>query len=325
MRRRRFWVCVAERSEVVSATLPSRNVGPIHAKQTTHTPQQTPNQNQTTNPKQVGFSDPRVLSAEPIDVHDAELQQVLGGAKFFSVTFRLFKLPGRLEAQCEDYGQAATYKGTVPGQEDACERARLVVEGRGGAPSQGRRTHLSAAGGWAWRARARVVRVRAGAVRGGCVAESGGAGPRRDAAWVCTHKDSKPPRFVFANNTTIHNKTTHHKTQTDKLDADHVFAAGKTAAVCGNTASMLEESWLAPHFTVTGDRSAHKGQFLCAGVANCALSAATVAAMAAAGDSGGGCCGPKAGAAAAKPAAAKAAAGSGCCAPKPACGPRGCC
>ena len=47
---------------------------------------------------------------------------MLGGAKFFSVTFRLFKLPARLEPDCEDYGQAATYKGTVPGQETACER-----------------------------------------------------------------------------------------------------------------------------------------------------------------------------------------------------------
>ena len=37
---------------------------------------------------QVGFSDPRVLAAEPIEVHDAELEGVLGGAKFYSVTFR---------------------------------------------------------------------------------------------------------------------------------------------------------------------------------------------------------------------------------------------
>jgi hypothetical protein len=36
----------------------------------------------------VGFHDPRVLSVEPIDVHDEELLEVLGGAKFFSITFR---------------------------------------------------------------------------------------------------------------------------------------------------------------------------------------------------------------------------------------------
>lgn len=39
-------------------------------------------------PSQVGFTDPRVLSAEPIEVRDAELEGVLGGAKFFSATFR---------------------------------------------------------------------------------------------------------------------------------------------------------------------------------------------------------------------------------------------
>ncbi|KIY94416.1 arsenic (+3 oxidation state) methyltransferase [Monoraphidium neglectum] len=38
--------------------------------------------------RKVGFHDPRVLSVEPIDVHDAKLLEVLGGAKFFSITFR---------------------------------------------------------------------------------------------------------------------------------------------------------------------------------------------------------------------------------------------
>ena len=28
---------------------------------------------------------------------------------------RLFKLPGKLETPCEDYGQVATYMGTLPG------------------------------------------------------------------------------------------------------------------------------------------------------------------------------------------------------------------
>ncbi|GBF94952.1 arsenite methyltransferase [Raphidocelis subcapitata] len=165
--------------------------------------------------KQVGFSDPRVLAAEPIEVHDAELEGVLGGAKFYSVTFRLFKLPGLLEPQCEEYGQTATYKGTVPGSEDAYT-----------------------------------------------------------------------------------------------LDCDHTFKAGATARVCGNTAAMLEDSWLAPHFTVMGDRSTHQGQFDC-GPGNCVLSALSVASLAG-GGGGGSCCAPK-------PAAAAAAkGGDSCCAPKPA-------
>ena len=44
----------------------------------------------------------------------------LGQAKFFSATYRLFKLDG-LETACEDYGQAVIYKGTVPEQPDAFE------------------------------------------------------------------------------------------------------------------------------------------------------------------------------------------------------------
>jgi hypothetical protein len=31
------------------------------------------------------------------------------------VLHRLFKVPGRLEDLCEDYGQVAVYKGTLPG------------------------------------------------------------------------------------------------------------------------------------------------------------------------------------------------------------------
>jgi hypothetical protein len=37
---------------------------------------------------QVGFTDPRVLEASPIDVHDPQLRELLGDAAFYSVTFR---------------------------------------------------------------------------------------------------------------------------------------------------------------------------------------------------------------------------------------------
>jgi len=62
----------------------------------------------------VGFIDPRVLSSSPITVDDEELKELVGEAHFFSVTFRLFKL-GDLETLCEDYGQHATYHGTILG------------------------------------------------------------------------------------------------------------------------------------------------------------------------------------------------------------------
>jgi len=63
--------------------------------------------------KQAGFLDPRLVTSRPITVENAEMRAKLGPARFFSATYRLFKLDG-LEPACEDYGQAAIYKGTVP-------------------------------------------------------------------------------------------------------------------------------------------------------------------------------------------------------------------
>lgn len=62
-----------------------------------------------------GFDDPRMLSKEEIIIHDPALKDVVGRARFYSITYRLFKLPGMLETKCEDYGQFAVYKGTIPG------------------------------------------------------------------------------------------------------------------------------------------------------------------------------------------------------------------
>ena len=64
--------------------------------------------------RNVGFTDPRILSIDPVEVNDPELKEVVGNAKFYSITYRLFKLKV-LETECEDYGQVATYKGTIPG------------------------------------------------------------------------------------------------------------------------------------------------------------------------------------------------------------------
>jgi SAM-dependent methyltransferase len=64
-----------------------------------------------------GFLDPRTLARSEIRVTDAELARRVGAARFFSLTLRLFALPG-LEPRCEDYGQLATYRGGLPGCED---------------------------------------------------------------------------------------------------------------------------------------------------------------------------------------------------------------
>lgn len=65
---------------------------------------------------QVGFADPRQVSINEITIQDPELKAITGNARFFSITYRLFKLPSMLEPACEDYGQIAVYKGTIPGQ-----------------------------------------------------------------------------------------------------------------------------------------------------------------------------------------------------------------
>ncbi len=67
--------------------------------------------------KQAGFLDPRLVTDRPLGVTDETLAAKLGQAKFFSATYRLFKLPD-LEPLCEDYGQAVIYKGGVPHSED---------------------------------------------------------------------------------------------------------------------------------------------------------------------------------------------------------------
>ena len=62
--------------------------------------------------KKAGFTDPRVVESHPITVENKELEQKLGDIKFYSVTYRLFKIEG-LESDCEDYGQAIAYKGNI--------------------------------------------------------------------------------------------------------------------------------------------------------------------------------------------------------------------
>jgi len=140
----------------------------------------------------VGFADPRELARAPVEVSNPELRDVVGNARFSSITYRLFKLPaGRLESRCEDYGQVATYLGTLPGDRHAY-----------------------------------------------------------------------------------------------RLDDHHVLESLRPQLVCGNTAAMLAETWLKPHFKVDGDRSRHFGLFACWG-AVAASSRAVSGGAAAACDSAG--------------------------------------
>ena len=116
---------------------------------------------------EVGCPDPRVVSSSTIQMTNPEVAAKTGLIDFYSKTVRVFKIAS-LEDRCEDYGQIAVYKGSIP---------------------------------------------------------------------------ESPYQFP--------------------LDDHHLFISGKPMLVCGNTASMLQESRYAKHFKITGDHKHHYGLFDC--------------------------------------------------------------
>ena len=144
--------------------------------------------------KRVGFADPRELSRSVIEVNFPGADKILGNAKFYSITYRLFKLP-TLEPNCEDYGQVAVYLGTVP-----------------------------------------------------------------------------------------------HYPLAYTLDRGHAFEKDRPVLVCGNTAAMLQDTWLKPHFRVFGNRQHHFGRFDCSkAVVASAASTSTSSGCGGGSSCGGGC------------------------------------
>ncbi|MBK8247275.1 MAG: methyltransferase domain-containing protein [Gemmatimonadetes bacterium] len=67
--------------------------------------------------KDAGFRDPRLVADRPLSIDDTALAARVGPLRFFSATYRLFKIDA-LESQCEDYGQAVIYRGTIEGSQD---------------------------------------------------------------------------------------------------------------------------------------------------------------------------------------------------------------
>lgn len=65
--------------------------------------------------KASGFLDPRLVEDRPLSIENPALQAKLGDIRFYSATYRLFRL-AELEPACEDYGQAVIYRGTIPNQ-----------------------------------------------------------------------------------------------------------------------------------------------------------------------------------------------------------------
>jgi ubiquinone/menaquinone biosynthesis C-methylase UbiE len=60
----------------------------------------------------LGCHDIRMVSQSPLDILDPSIRAKLGNAQFRSITFRIFKM--ELEDKCEDHGQVAVYRGTIP-------------------------------------------------------------------------------------------------------------------------------------------------------------------------------------------------------------------
>lgn len=59
----------------------------------------------------IGFDDVRCISTAPIAVENPEIEKRVAPIVYYSKTMRAFKLP--LEDRCEDFGQEATYNGTI--------------------------------------------------------------------------------------------------------------------------------------------------------------------------------------------------------------------
>jgi len=65
--------------------------------------------------KSAGFLDPRLVADRPIEIVEPTVAEAVAGTRFFSATYRLFKLPA-LEPACEDYGQYVVYRGSIEHQ-----------------------------------------------------------------------------------------------------------------------------------------------------------------------------------------------------------------
>ncbi|MCB1665630.1 MAG: methyltransferase domain-containing protein [Pseudomonadales bacterium] len=69
--------------------------------------------------RRAGFTDPRLVEDRPLEVTDPALATKTGAIRFFSASYRLFR-SDKLETECEDYGQAVIYRGSIPNSPDRC-------------------------------------------------------------------------------------------------------------------------------------------------------------------------------------------------------------
>lgn len=63
--------------------------------------------------EKVGFKSYFIAKRTDVTLDNKEVQKQVGNLKFYSWTVRAFKIP-EIEDRCEDYGEFATYLGTMP-------------------------------------------------------------------------------------------------------------------------------------------------------------------------------------------------------------------
>jgi len=61
---------------------------------------------------EAGFTEPRMVTSKEIEITDEKMKKVIGKTKFYSITYRLWKIED-LDSVCADYGQFAIYKGGI--------------------------------------------------------------------------------------------------------------------------------------------------------------------------------------------------------------------
>ena len=63
--------------------------------------------------KTVGFKSPRLVKDRPLSITNKDIEKLIGFAKFYSATYRLFKIAELDNTDGEDYGLKIKYKGTI--------------------------------------------------------------------------------------------------------------------------------------------------------------------------------------------------------------------
>ena len=63
--------------------------------------------------KQVGFKSPRLVKDRVITIENEQIEKIIGFAKFYSATYRLFKIPDLDNTDGENYGLKVCYKGSI--------------------------------------------------------------------------------------------------------------------------------------------------------------------------------------------------------------------